>query len=97
MFVVMASGKCDLHTYFTFLQRILTSTQMKKIFSFCIIYVAMSNIHFSGLDNVKMTCITHKFPSKLLLEKDMFTLTFVDLENETNISIWEFERMKVLN
>ena len=43
----------------------------------------MSNIHFSGLDNVKMTCITHKFPSKLLLGKDMFTLTFVDLENET--------------
>ena len=51
----------------------------------------MSNIHFSGLDNVKMTSITHKFPSKLLLGKDMFTLTFVDLENETSISIWEFE------
>ena len=30
MFVVMASGKCELHTYFTFLQRILTSTYMKK-------------------------------------------------------------------
>ena len=29
MFVVMASGKCELHTYFTFLQRILTSTYMK--------------------------------------------------------------------
>ena len=52
----------------------------------------MSNIHFSGLDNVKMTCITHKFPSKLLLGKDMFTLTFVDLENETIFSIWEFEK-----
>ena len=51
----------------------------------------MSNIHFSGFDNVKMTCITHKFPSKLLLGKDMFTLTFVDLENETSISIWEFK------
>ena len=46
----------------------------------------MSNIHFSGLDNVKMTCVTHKFPSKLLLGKDMFTLKFVDLENETSIS-----------
>ena len=56
----------------------------------------MSNIQFSGLDNVKMTCITHKIPSKLLLGKDMFTLTFVVLENKTSNSIWEFERMKVL-
>ena len=36
------------------------------------------------------------FPSKLLLGKDMFILTFVDLENETSISIWEFEKMNVL-
>ena len=56
----------------------------------------MSNIHFSGLDNVKMTCITHKFPLKLLLGKDMFTLTFVDLKNEASISIWEFQAMNVL-
>ena len=56
----------------------------------------MSNSHFSGLDNVKMTCITHKFPSKLILGKDMFTSSFVDLENETSISIWEFEKMDVL-
>ena len=56
----------------------------------------MSNIHFSGLDNVKMTSITHKFPSKLLLGKDMFTLTFVDLENESSIYIWEFEKINVL-
>ena len=46
----------------------------------------MSNICFSGLGNVKMTCITHKFSSKLLLGKDMFTLTFADLENEFSIS-----------
>ena len=59
MFVVMASEKCDPHTYFTFLQRILTSTNMKKFnFFFCIIYDAMSNIHFSVHDNVKMTCKT---------------------------------------
>ena len=58
MLVVMASGKCELHTYFTFFQRILTSTHMKKFNIFCIIYVAMSNIHFSVLDNVKMNCIT---------------------------------------
>ena len=37
-----------------------------------------------------------KFPSKLQKGKDMFTLKFVDLENETSISIWEFEKMKVL-
>ena len=67
-----------------------------KIFNiFCIIYVAMSNIHFSGHDNVKMTCIT-QVSSKLLLGKDMFTLTFVDLENENSISLWEFEKMNVL-
>ena len=56
----------------------------------------MSNLQFSVLDNVKMTCITHKFTSKLLLGNDMFTLTFVDLENETSISIWGFEKMNVL-
>ena len=38
-----------------------------------------------------------KFLSNLLLRKDTFTLTFVDLENETSISIWEFENMNVLN
>ena len=54
MFVVMASGKCEPHTYFTSLQRILTSTHMKKFNVLCIIYVAMSNIHFSGLNNVKL-------------------------------------------
>jgi uncharacterized membrane protein len=96
MFVVMASGKCEPHTYFTFLQRILNSTHMKVFNIFCLIYVAMSNILLSGLDNVKITRITHKFPSKLLLGKDMFTLTFVDLENETSISIWEFDKMNVL-
>ena len=44
---VMASGKCELRTYFTFLQRILTSTHMKKYNFFYIIYVTKSNIHFS--------------------------------------------------
>ena len=96
MFVVLASGKCELHTYFTFLQTILTSTHMKNFIFFCLIYVAISNFHFSGPDIVKMTCITHKFLSKLLLGKDMFTLKLVDLEIETSISIWEFEKMNVL-
>jgi len=37
-----------------------------------------------------------KFPSKLLLGKHMFTLTYVDIEYETIISILEFEIMIVL-
>jgi len=40
--------------------------------------------------------ISTKVPSKLLLGKDMFTLTLVDLEYETSVSIWEFEVMIVL-
>ena len=36
------------------------------------------------------------FPSKLLLGKDMFTLTYVDLDCETSISIWEFETIIVV-
>ena len=96
MFVVMASGKFELHTYYTFLQRILTSTQMKKFNIFLHNICREIQIHFSGLDNDKMTCITLKFTSILLLGKDIFTLIFVDLENDTSISMWEFERMNVL-
>ena len=40
--------------------------------------------------------ISTKIYSKLLLGTDMLTLTFVDLENETSIPIWEFEMMNVL-
>ena len=36
------------------------------------------------------------FPSKLLIQKDMFTLTYVDLEYEPSISILEFEIMIVI-
>jgi len=37
-----------------------------------------------------------EFPSKLLLGKDMYTLTLVELEYETSVSIWEYEMMIVL-
>jgi hypothetical protein len=37
-----------------------------------------------------------KFPSQLLLGKDMFSLKFVDLENETSISNLELDMIKVL-
>jgi hypothetical protein len=59
----------------------------------------MSNIQFSALGNVKMTCkniYVLTFPSKLLLGKDMFTLTLFDLEYETRVSILEFEMVIVL-
>ena len=47
----------------------------------------MSNIHFSGLDKVKITCIT-QFSFEITIRKHMFTLTFVDREKETSISIF---------
>ena len=58
----------------------------------------MSNIHFSGFDNVKMTFkyISTKVSFKIAIRKRHVYMTFVDLENETNNSIWEFEKMNVL-
>ena len=56
----------------------------------------MPNNQFSALDNVKMTfqnTYILKFPSTLLLGKDVFSLTIVDLEYETSVSICEFEMM----
>jgi len=38
-----------------------------------------------------------KFSSKLTLGKDIFTLTYVELEYETSVSIWEFEMMIYTN
>ena len=55
MFVGMASGKWELHIQFTFLQEFENPQLGKNLIFFCIIYVAMSNNHFSVLDNVKMT------------------------------------------
>ena len=102
MFVVMASEKCELHKYFTFLQRILTSTHMKifKIF-FCIIFVAMSNIHFSCLDKVKMTCHTHKYKIsfKITIRKRHF---YIDIRWPWKwnlyfyLGTWEDERSKII-
>ena len=37
-----------------------------------------------------------KVSFKITIRKRHVTLTFVDLENETSISIWEFEKMNVL-
>ena len=43
--------------------------------------------------------ISTKGPSNILLGKDMFTLTLVDLEYETSISIlgiWKDDRTKII-
>ena len=98
MFVVMASGKSEPHTYFTFLQRILTSTHIKKFNIFCIIYVSMSNIHFSGLDNVNMTCITQVSFINTIRKRHVY----IDIRwpwkwnQYFNLGIWEDERSKII-
>ena len=101
MFVVMASGKCEPHTYFTFLQRILTSTHIKNFIFFCIIYVAMSNIQFSGIDNVKMTSkhISTTVSLKITIRKRH---VFIDIswpwkwKQYFYLGIWEDERSKII-
>ena len=40
--------------------------------------------------------ISTKVSFKITIRKQMYTHTFVDLENETSISIWEFEKMNVI-
>ena len=40
--------------------------------------------------------ISTKVSYNLLLGKEMFTMTLVDLECETSISVWEFEIMIVI-
>ena len=98
MSVVMASGKCEPHTYFSFLQRILSTTHSKNLIFFYIIYVAMSNIHFSGLDNVKMTCLT-QVPFKITIRKRH---VYIDIRWHWKwnqyfyLAIWEDERSKII-
>ena len=45
----------------------------------------MRNIHFTPLDNVQVTCkhISTKVSFKITIRKEMFALTFVDLEKKT--------------
>ena len=40
--------------------------------------------------------ISTKVSFEITIEKDMFTLRFVDLQNEIRNSIWEFEKINVL-
>ena len=90
-------GKCELHTFFTFLQRILTSTHENFNF-FCIIYVAMSNIHYSDHDNVKMTCITQVSFEITIRKRHVY----IDIlwpwkwNQYFYLGIWEDERSKII-
>ena len=71
---------------------------MKKFNIFCIIYVAKSNIHFSGLDNVKMICIT-QFSFKITIRKRH---VYIDIRwtwkwnQYFYLAIWEDERSKII-
>jgi len=61
---VCSNGMGKMWPSYTFhFSTIILNTTHTKVFNifFRIIYVAMSNIQFSALDNVKMTCQTHKF------------------------------------
>ena len=70
----------------------------EKFNIFCIIYDAMSNIHFSGLDNVKMTCIT-QVSFKITIRK---WHVYIDIcwpwkcNHYFYLAIWEDERSKII-
>ena len=59
----------------------------------------MSKINISALDDVKKLAkhVSTKVSFKLLLGKDIFTMTYVDLEYETSIFlvIWNYDRTKI--
>jgi len=58
----------------------------------------MSNIQFylSIISKCLANHISPKVSFKLSIRKNMFSLTLVDLEYKTSISIWDFEMMIVL-
>ena len=98
MFVVMASGKCEPHTYFTSLQRILTSTHMKKFNIFLHNICRDVQYSISGLDNVKMTCIT-QVSFRITIRKRH---VYIDIlwhwkwNQYFYLGIWEDERSKII-
>ena len=74
---------------------------MKNLIFFCIIYVAMSNIHFSGLDNVKMNAkhISTKVSFKITISERH---VYIDIRWSWKWNqyfywgIWEDERSKII-
>ena len=101
MFVVMASGKYELHTYFTFLQRILTCTHMKKFNIF------LHNICRDVQHSLQVS-IMSKWLSKKISTKVSFKITirkrhvYIDIrwpwkwKQYLYLGIWEDERSKII-
>ena len=54
------------------------------------------NFQLSIMSKCHVKHISTKVSFKIPIRKDMFTLTYVDLEYETSISIWEFELIIVV-
>ena len=103
MFVVMASGKFVLHTYFTFLQRILISTHIKKFNIF------LHNTYMSGCPTFTFQfSIMSKWLAKHIGTKVSFKITLRKRHVYTDIrwpwkwnqylylGIWEDERSKII-
>ena len=101
MFVVMDSGKCELHTFYIFYKEFQTPHILKNLIFFCIIYVRMSNIHFS-------VPILSKRLAKHINTKVSFKITIRTRHVYTDIrwpwkwnqyfylGIWEDERSKII-
>ena len=70
----------------------------KNLIFFCIIYVAMSNIHFSGHDNVKMTCITQVSLKITIRKRHVYTdIRWPWKWNQYfYLGIWEDEGSKII-
>ena len=102
MFVVMASGKCELHTYFNFLQRILTSTQTTEFNILFAEYVSRCRTF-----NFQLSKIT-KWNDKHIITKVFFKITIMKRHGYNDIGwdwiwnqcfylvIWNDDRNKIL-
>ena len=84
-------GKFDFHIHFTFLQEFYNPHKRLDLFFFSHNIcrdikqsIFSSRKYQNDLPNTQVL----GFPSKLLLGTDMFTLTLVDLEYESSVSIW---------
>ena len=102
MFVVMASGECEPHTYFTFLQRILTSTHMKKINIFFAYYMSRCTTFTFQLSIMSKRLVKHistKVSFKITIRKRHvyidIRLTWVS-NQYFYLGIWNVERTKII-
>ena len=100
MIVVMVSGKCDVHIHFTFLQEFWTPHIRKYFYIFFALYMTRFptfNFQLSIMSKCLAKRINTKVSFKITVRKRYVTLTLVELQYETSVSIWEFEMMIVLN